>query len=332
MAEIDVSGWGEFLVVSLFDSIVRGNRLKISDRIPGETPLVTAGFENYGIADYVDASRVVNQEHSGVTVTVDMFGNVFVRTEPFICDDNILVFKNEQSLRANAFIAATLRATIRTRFNYTDQFRMKSLNGLTVKLPVTPDGEPDWGFMESRIERVQYGVQKRADDLESQIVSSTPMDVSEWGEFVVGELFEIRRGVRQKSQDRSPGGVPYYSASDTNNGVVDHVSNPAFLAENCIVYTIFGDVFYAPGEFTAGDDVSLLHHEKLNEKNGLFVAAALRRNKSKYSFNEKAFSGKISKDVIKLPVADHGEPDWDYMEAYISNVAKKVKQRADVFN
>ena len=40
------------------------------------------------------------------------------------------------------------------------------------------------------------------------------IDTSSWGEFVVGKLFTISRGKRQKAQDRIKGDIPYYSASN----------------------------------------------------------------------------------------------------------------------
>ena len=52
----------------------------------------------------------------------------------------------------------------------------------------------------------------------------------------------------------------------------------------------------------------------------------INQNKSKYSFGRKAFSNKISKDKIMLPIKN-GKPDYDYMEEYIKNLLyKKINQ------
>ena len=57
-----------------------------------------------------------------------------------------------------------------------------------------------------------------------------------------------------------------------------------------------------------------------------WVINSINQNKSKYSFGRKAFSNKISKDKIMLPIKN-GKPDYDYMEEYIKNLLyKKINQ------
>src|SRR5699024_4278136 len=128
MTRINVHSWEEFEPESVFSHISRGTRLKVADRIPGDIPLVTAGFENYGIADYVSIKEVENKLYDGINITIDMFGNVFLRDEPFICDDNILVLYNDKSKEANLFLVAVLTATVAGKYSYKNQFRLKSLN------------------------------------------------------------------------------------------------------------------------------------------------------------------------------------------------------------
>ncbi|WP_182688965.1 restriction endonuclease subunit S [Staphylococcus succinus] len=47
------------------------------------------------------------------------------------------------------------------------------------------------------------------------------INITGWHSFVLEDLFEISRGQRQKSTDRISGDIPYYSASEYNNGMTD---------------------------------------------------------------------------------------------------------------
>ncbi|HAR6840853.1 TPA: hypothetical protein I2K38_000638 [Staphylococcus aureus] len=143
------------------------------------------------------------------------------------------------------------------------------------------------------------------------------IDTTNWKSFVLKDLFSISKGQRQKSVDRISGDIPYYSASEFNNGMTDSISNPTFLKKDAVICTTFGDAFYVKGEFTASDEITILEHEKLNQYNGLFIATIIKKNKYKYSFGMKAFYKRIKEDIIKLPVDKNEEPDWKYMDSFI---------------
>lgn len=141
----------------------------------------------------------------------------------------------------------------------------------------------------------------------------------EWKEFKITEIFSrFQRGKRQKSEDREAGNVPYYSASIGNNGLTDFISNPSFVFKNnAIIYSTFGDAYFAPSNFSTSDEITILYSAKLNKYNSLFIVQALQQNHSKYCFGRKAFSNKIIKDKIMLPINSKGEPDYKFMEEYI---------------
>lgn len=146
------------------------------------------------------------------------------------------------------------------------------------------------------------------------------IDTSTWKSFIISDLLTVSRGQRHVVSNHEKGDLPYYSASLDNNGVTDYISNPLFVDNDALVVTTFGDAFYAKGSFTASDEITILHHENMNELSGLFIASAIRQNKWKYSFKVKAFKERVSKDSISLPVTKNGQPDWAYMESYMKAV------------
>ena len=149
----------------------------------------------------------------------------------------------------------------------------------------------------------------------------------EWGEFKIGNIFEIARGKRHIEKNRKKGSIPYYSASSVNNGVTDFISNPLFVMRNKIIVTTFCDAFYAGNTFTASDEITILDNKYINKHNGLFVSNSIMSNKSKYAFGRKAFTERIKEQIIMLPIDFQGQPNWQFMEDYIKQEQKQQAQK-----
>ncbi len=152
-----------------------------------------------------------------------------------------------------------------------------------------------------------------------------PLSLSskKWTAFNIVDFFgkdNVARGMRLVEIDRLNGDIPYFSASDYNNGLTDNIANPLFIEKDALIYTTFGKCYYVEGEFTASDEISIFKHPKLNLYNGLFLATVITNNKHKYTFGRKAFFNKFSKDVIYLPVDKNNKPDWEFMENYIKSL------------
>lgn len=149
-----------------------------------------------------------------------------------------------------------------------------------------------------------------------------------WKDFRITEIFScIQRGKRQKAEDRMTGDIAYYSASIGNNGLTDFISNPSFIFKsNAIIYSTFGDAYFVPSNFSTSDEITILYSKKLNKYNALFIVQALQQNQSKYCFGRKAFSNKITKDKIMLPMNAKSEPDYEFMEEYIREKETELKQ------
>lgn len=150
----------------------------------------------------------------------------------------------------------------------------------------------------------------------------------DWKSFRIGDMFEYRRGQRQIAKVRTKGNVPYYSASDSNNGLTDLIANPAFVEDrSAIICSTFCDAYYVDGGFTASDEITILKNSRLNKLNGLFIAKMITQQKEKYSFGHKAFSKVLIRDHIMLPVTDNGEPDYQFMEDYVREMIGNKLQR-----
>lgn len=147
---------------------------------------------------------------------------------------------------------------------------------------------------------------------------SSFMDLNsiQWAEFTIGKIFQVSRGKRLIEKDRIKGNVPYYSASASNNGLTDLIQNPLFIEKDCIIITTFCDSYYVKGEFTASDEISILKNEFLTEFSGKFISKMIIANREKFAFGYKAFTERIKRQIIQLPVNSNGFPDYEFMDNY----------------
>ena len=67
----------------------------------------------------------------------------------------------------------------------------------------------------------------------------------------------------------------------------------------------------------------MLHNTGLTELSGLFVSSVIRQSLTKYTYSDQLNSKTIEDEMIRLPVDTSGEPDWAYMNEYMSAVMKE---------
>ena len=168
----------EFEVGELFDVVGRGTRLTKQNRIAGNVPLVTAGRENQGIAEYIQENK---QLFRGPVFTIDMFGNVFVRDYDFYADDNIIVFGKE-GLSINQFLyIASALDRLSGVYGYGNQFRLNSIGKTFIQLPVKPgtdevdytEADIDWDYIEAYVRVMEKQVIADVVDYKNEAIATT---------------------------------------------------------------------------------------------------------------------------------------------------------------
>ena len=150
-----------------------------------------------------------------------------------------------------------------------------------------------------------------------------------WAEFTLNKVFPfIMRGKRLIERDRIKGNIPYYSASKENNGLTDMIENPLFIEKDKLIISTFCNCFFVEGEFTASDEITIFGNDKLNKYNGLFISYIVKSNAIKYAFGFKAFSERLARQIVNLPIDSKGQPYWEFMENYMKQIEEKQKQKA----
>ena len=119
--------------------------------------------------------------------------------------------------------------------------------------------------------------------------------------------------------------IPYISRSANNNGIVDFIddSNREFGIDERGNITIGLDTqtaFYQPHEFVTGQNIHIVSGDKTNRYTAQFLVVILR-NQMNAKFNwggNGATLGRLKRLKIMLPVNSSGQPDYEFMEQYVS--------------
>ena len=159
----------------------------------------------------------------------------------------------------------------------------------------------------------------------------TQIDTSNWKKFKVGELFEFERGKEVAPNKNLSGDCPLILESGENNGYSRNVIPTKIFDGNAITVSVnyAANVFYQEDKFCASVNIIILRNKYLNKHSGLFIAAILSKNNSKYNYNDKISKDKLFNETIPLPVTSEGAPDFDYMEDYIKEITKLAAKRVE---
>ena len=106
------------------------------------------------------------------TITWDMFGNAYLQREKYqtVSHGHVLVLSSNQSITANAklFICALLtKLGHQKQFGYTNMLTLNKFNHLSIKLPATATGQPDWQYMDNYISSILQAQKERVARLTS---------------------------------------------------------------------------------------------------------------------------------------------------------------------
>ena len=305
----------------------------------GTIPYVTRTSLNNGVSKFV-CSQGTEKLNPANVITVGMdTQTVFYQKQNFYCGRDILSLSNTiMNQYIGIFVVGVLDQVVKKKYSYGYCASLTRIKNLEIKLPSTPDGKPDWEFMESYI-REQYRevVQERIEELEKRKpdAPTVPRDITEiqsTADFPLGQVFPtITRGIQISKRNRNPGTLPYISASLLNHGEADFVSvDEKYIYKDCLTVPFIGGencTFYHDGEFVPSASVAVLQNENFNKYIYVFLIGILNVIMQKYSFGYKASLERLQKQTIPLPITFDGKPDWEFMSDYIKTQSQIVFEK-----
>ena len=208
-----------------------------------------------------------------------------------------------------------------------------------IKLPVDISGNPDWQYMESFVKEIiipklperARSVWENKPNTAPAIPKTIKLSDRIWEWFELGSIIEEpTKGVaysdyelnecRAKDSNR----INYITRTNSNNGCKSIVLNENYLGiEKGNAITI-GDttatIYYQSLPFICGDHMVIIRAPWLNIYTGTFIVSILKKEAYRYNYGRAFIIEKIKKTLIKLPVDNSGNPDWQFMEDYIKSL------------
>lgn len=228
-------------VQALFD-VKYGVNLELNAMVmdPSGIAFVSRSSRNNGVVARV-AKISSKAPIAAGTISVAGGGSVmasFLQPEPYYSGRDLyyLTAKVALSDAQKLFYCACLWAN-RYRFSYGRQAN-RTLGSLLV--PEVSE-LPDWV---NDTDVAMYN------GMDAPLVRNPPLalDTTGWRPFSLGELFEIKKGKRLTSRERSVGSTPYIGAIESNNGVSAFIGQEAIHEGNTISPGSTGRVGVAAGE------------------------------------------------------------------------------------
>lgn len=154
----DPSQWKEIQLVRLF-KVFTSKDPNLQNSNPGDTPYISSSSDNNGLTAYVDtpASQPAN------TLTIARNGSVgstFYQPVPYAASpDDIRILVPQKGVQLNVYSGLFIKTVIeqeKFKYAYGRKLGTKRIEKLFIKLPVTDDGEPDFGYMEDYIKSLPY--------------------------------------------------------------------------------------------------------------------------------------------------------------------------------
>lgn len=158
------------------------------------------------------------------------------------------------------------------------------------------------------------------------------VDVTNWKEFEVQELFEIVYGVNLElvncieTNKNDPEAVAFVSRTESNNGVSAYVKPvPGVAPQPRGTITVAGGgsvlaTFLQTQPFYSGRDLYLLYSkEDISTKVKLFIITVIKANRYRYNYGRQA-NVTLPRLRLRLPAMPDGNPDWQWMESYIESL------------
>ena len=152
------------------------------------------------------------------------------------------------------------------------------------------------------------------------------LNPEEWELFKISDLFEIT-GTKTTPIDELEfsgfGEYPYVTTQATNNGVKGFFN---IMTENnngvlTIDSAVIGYCSYQSTPFSASDHVEkLIPLFDMNIYVAMFFVTIFNMEQYRYNYGRKCSQSRLKQAQIRLPADSQGEPDFNFMEDYISRL------------
>jgi hypothetical protein len=145
----------------------------------------------------------------------------------------------------------------------------------------------------------------------------------EWGTFNLKELFgKSTRGKRLKSEDRTPGTLPFVTAGEKDEGISAFIGNDVTVfSENTVTIDMFGSAKYRNYKYGCDDHIAVVHTEKLPKPVAIFITSAIHKKSytGEFHYGRNFYAKDADTLNVSLPTKN-GKIDFEFMESFIAEL------------
>lgn len=344
-AKLNIDHWGEFKISDWFDirpskyTKKNGKVLKNAELFDGgNNPVIVNSNTNNGIGGYT--SNPLTEQGNVITYsdTTDGASTIFYQAKPFVGYSHVKVMLPKLKLSSATMIYLTsivISAIKNQKYDFSYKLTTDKMLNTIIKLPIDAKGEPDWEYMDNQ---VRHFATLSDLTITSLNPAKLPIFIGKWKEFSVNKVFNVFTGAQVPRRYLINGSQERISVTNENNGVISKFdenellkSSNARILTNFVSINFFGYAFYHKNKTSLEMKVHAIQRKddvSFSKNQGLYIASLLNSQYAgKYGYGNQLSSSKLKNKVIKLPVDLQGNPDWQYMDEYISWIKQYSKNK-----
>lgn len=311
--------------------------------------IISSGVENQGV---IGKSDIVARKFAPNTITVDMFGNVYMRDFEYKLVTHARVFSLSPIMPIDRDCLVYLTTSLKyfsKIFSYSNMASWEKVKSKGVYCPISSNGEISFNFMRRYIATLKA---ERVATLKAYLqatgLSNTILTESEiasldtlrqnrlkWIEKpVCGKdgAFDVinTHSILNSQVVPDSGNIPYIGAGETNNSILSYISFDKKQIEKGNSIMIGGKtlvITYQEKDYFSNDSHNLaLYYKDICNSNinlQLFLVSSLHRSlKPKYHWGDSISKSKIKNDCLMLPITKEGKIDYEFINNLINAITK----------
>lgn len=335
-----------------FDKLKDTSRVRTKEF---DLPLINAKLGNNGImfygrsSDFDSAEMAIDIISNGAVAT----GTVYTQIEKvgILWDAYLIKFHETVTKNQLKFLSVAIEKSIKQKFGWENKAVWSKVRLETVSLP-TLNNKIAFEYMDRFINALEA---ERIETLEAYLLVSgfkdyqltkeekdalEAFDNQQWQEFRMGDLFDRvktkKLPYKAKELPKEPQGeysLPALTSSFMNQGLNYYVPKEgATVLQNVISIPSNSDVYrsyFQSQEFTVLSDAYAIDwigsDKQLRPNDYLFIVPSINKvtDLPIYSYKNKLGGWNVVKDkLIKLPVNEQSEIDFDYMAILVQAIKK----------
>ncbi|SIS36311.1 Type I restriction modification DNA specificity domain-containing protein [Chryseobacterium joostei] len=154
---LDKKEWGEFFINELFSNIQRGKRLKKNDHIKGRKPYVSSSAMNNGVDGFINNKEKVRIFKNCLSIANSgSVGSTFYQPFEYVASDHVTKLENPDFNEFVYLFISGLTSRLSEKYSFNREINDKRIQREKILLPIDSKGQPDYGYMENYIKKLEY--------------------------------------------------------------------------------------------------------------------------------------------------------------------------------